>query len=259
MNFAGKSVIVTGAASGIGAVAAREFADAGANVVIADINAEGAARVAEQIPGAMAVTCDITDPASVTELNRLVVERHGAVDVLINNAMFCSEPEFLHLTPEQIHRDVEVSLVGTMLCTQAVLRGMVDRGEGTIINVSSVNGLGFYGNPAYSAAKAGVINFTKSIAVAYGGAGIRSNAIAPGTVATDYWHARVALDPDVMKKAAHWYPSGRVGAPRDIVSAMLFLASDAAEWVNGHTLVVDGGLTAGNAIMANEIVPEARS
>lgn len=256
MELAGKTVIVTGAASGIGAAAVRGFAAAGANVVIADIAAEGAARVAAGIPGAMAVPCDITDADAVEDLNRVVVERHGSVDLLVNNAMFCSEQDFLDLTPAQIRRDVEVSLVGTMICTQAVLRGMVERGSGNIINVSSVNGIGYYGNPAYSAAKAGVINFTKTIAVAYGRAGVRCNAIAPGTIATDFWETRAERDPDVLAKAAAWYPSGRVGVPQDIVSAMLYLASDASEWVNGHTLVVDGGLTAGNAIMADEIVPE---
>lgn len=259
MNFAGQTVIITGAAGGIGAVAARGFAEAGANVVVVDIDAAGATLLAEQIPGAMAVTCDITDPASVEDMERVVVERHGKVDLLINNAMACSEEDFLDLTPTQISRDVAVSLVGTMLCTQAVLRGMVERGTGNIINVSSVNGIGYYGNPAYSAAKAGVINFTKSIAVGYGHTGVRCNSIAPGTVATGFWQTRAERDPEVMMKAASWYPSGRVGTPQDIISAMMFLASEEASWVNGHTLVVDGALTAGNAIMANQIVPEVAS
>ena len=257
MNFSGKTVLITGAGSGIGASAAKEFAAAGAHVVLADINADAVKAQAATLPGALAVTVDITDTAMLASMTREIAAECGGVDVLVNNAMHCSEPSFLDLSIEQIRRDIEVTLLGTMLCTRAVLPGMLERGAGAIVNLSSVNGLGYYGNTAYSAAKAGVMNFTQAIAVEFGGRGIRSNAVAPGTVATEYWEQRAAIDPEVLEKAAQWYPAGRVGTPGDIVSAIMYLASDQASWVNGHTLVVDGGLTAGAFKMAQEIVPEA--
>lgn len=256
MDMTDRTVLITGAASGIGAAAARAFAAAGARVVIADINQAGAERVADALPGALAVGVDITDASALAAMVATVAQRVGAIDLLINNAMHCSEPGFLELTPEQIAKDIGVTLVGTILCTQAVLPAMVERGRGNVINIVSVNGIEYLGNVAYSAAKAGLINFTKSIAVAYGEHGIRCNAIAPGTVATEYWQARAARDPEVLDKAARWYPLGRVGAPDDIVNAMLYLASEKSSWTTGHTLVVDGGLTAGKAVMAREIVPE---
>lgn len=259
MQMTGQTVLITGGASGIGAAAARAFAAVGANVVIADINQAGAERVAGTLPSALAMGVDITDVSALTAMVDAATKRFGAIDVLINNAMHCSEPDFLALTPEQISTDIGVTLVGSMLCTQAVLPGMVARGRGNVINITSVNGIEYLGNVAYSAAKAGLMNFTKSIAVAYGTHGVRCNAIAPGTVATEYWQARAALDPHVLEKAARWYPLGRVGAAEDIVNAMLYLASEQSSWTTGHTLVVDGGLTAGKAVMASEIVPEAEA
>lgn len=257
MDFAGKTVVITGAGSGIGARTAKQFAAAGANVVVADINLDAAEAQAAQIQGALAVQVDISDTDLLEKMVREVEQAFGGIAVLVNNATHCSEPTFLEASVEQIRRDIDVTLVGTMLCTRAVLPSMVERGSGSIINLSSVNGLGYYGNTAYSAAKAGVINFTQAIAVEFGGRGINCNAVAPGTVATEYWEKRAAIDPLVLDKAAQWYPSGRVGTPEDIVSAIMYLASPAAEWVNGHTLVIDGGLTAGALKMALEIVPEA--
>jgi NAD(P)-dependent dehydrogenase (short-subunit alcohol dehydrogenase family) len=138
---------------------------------------------------------------------------------------------------------------------RAVLPGMVERGRGVIVSVASVNGLMCFGNPAYSAAKAGLLNLTQSIAVEYGPKGVRANAVSPGSVRTENrsWTSRLERDPQLFEKLARWYPVGRVGKPEDIAAAIAFLAADEAAFVNGANLVVDGGLTAGMGPMAREL------
>jgi NAD(P)-dependent dehydrogenase (short-subunit alcohol dehydrogenase family) len=134
------------------------------------------------------------------------------------------------------------------------------QGAGAVVNVGSVNGLLALGNPAYSAAKAGLLSFTQSLATEYGPKGIRANMVSPGTIQTGSpsWQKRLARDPDVFEKLARWYPVGRVGKPTDIAAAIAFLASDEAAFVNGANLVVDGGLTAGLAPMIEELILEVR-
>jgi NAD(P)-dependent dehydrogenase (short-subunit alcohol dehydrogenase family) len=120
-----------------------------------------------------------------------------------------------------------------------------------------VNAFAYFGNEAYSAAKAGIVNLTRSLAVRYGPFGVRVNAIAPGTLRTPAWEERRQKDPDVFDRVAKWYPLGRIGEPEDVAGAALFLASDEAAWISGAVLPVDGGLTAGNMEMAREIVSES--
>jgi NAD(P)-dependent dehydrogenase (short-subunit alcohol dehydrogenase family) len=131
---------------------------------------------------------------------------------------------------------------------------MIRRKSGVILNVSSVNALGYFGNEAYSAAKAGILSLTRSLAVRYGPSGIRANAIAPGTLKTPAWEERSSRDPEIFDRVASWYPLGRVGEPEDIANAALFLASDEASWITGVVLPVDGGLLAGTAKFMQEIV-----
>jgi meso-butanediol dehydrogenase/(S,S)-butanediol dehydrogenase/diacetyl reductase len=152
---------------------------------------------------------------------------------------------------------VAIALKGTFLCSQAVLAEMTKNGSGVILNISTVNALAYYGNEAYSAAKAGIISLTRSLAVRYGPLGIRANAIAPGTLRTPAWEERRQKDPDVFERLAKWYPVGRVGEPEDVVGAALFLASDEAAWISGAVLPVDGGLTAGNMQMVREMMTES--
>jgi NAD(P)-dependent dehydrogenase (short-subunit alcohol dehydrogenase family) len=133
---------------------------------------------------------------------------------------------------------------------------MIERGGGVIVNIASVNGLAFYANEPYSAAKAGLINLTRSMATRYGQHGIRAVAVAPGTIRTPIWQARVDKEPEVFERLVRWYPLGRVGEPEDIAAAAAFLASDDASWISGEVLRVDGGLLAGNAQMARELVAD---
>jgi meso-butanediol dehydrogenase/(S,S)-butanediol dehydrogenase/diacetyl reductase len=258
MRFSGKTVLVTGAASGIGAETVRRFAAEGANVVIADINMPAAERVAAEIPGALVIEADVTDRDAIRNMIAVATEHFGAVDVLINNALSCSETPFLEITPAEVERDFAVGILAPFYAAQDVIPGMIERGGGVILNVASVNAISFYGNEAYSAAKAGVLSLTKSIAIQYGGKGIRCNVVAPGTVATEQWEPRKALDPQVFEKAAKWYPMGRVGQPGDIAESLMFLASDAASWITGVLLPVEGGLLAGNLAMARSIVVSQR-
>lgn len=249
MRFSGRHVVVTGAGAGIGRAIARRFGAEGASVVVADVDAGRAAETAAAVPGARAVTVDVTDGPAVR-----AAFGGAPVDVLVNNAGGATDAVFEDLGEDDWQRDVDLCLKGTFLCTQAVLPGMLERGGGAIVNVASVNAFVHVGNEAYSAAKAGVLSLTRSIAVRYGPRGVRCNAVAPGTVRTESWDARSRRDPAVLERVAGWYPLGRVGTPDDIAAAVLFLASDEAAWITGAALPVDGGLLAGNQRMVDDIM-----
>jgi NAD(P)-dependent dehydrogenase (short-subunit alcohol dehydrogenase family) len=139
---------------------------------------------------------------------------------------------------------------------EAVRGHMMAGSGGAIVNIGSVNGLSALGHPAYSAAKAGLENYTKALATEFGHHNIRANLVCPGTVRTPAWEARVRKNPQVFERLRKWYPLGRVAEPIDVARAVAFLASDAAGFINGTTLVVDGGLTAGNSVLASELTLE---
>jgi NAD(P)-dependent dehydrogenase (short-subunit alcohol dehydrogenase family) len=188
---------------------------------------------------------DVTDLAALETAVAAAAERLGSVTTLVANAAISQGDDPLTIDEATWDRTVSIVLKGVFLSAKAVLPGMVAAGRGAIVTISSVNGQTGIGEEPYSAAKAGVINFTQNLATRYGANGIRANCIAPGTIQTPIWQPRVDRDPDVFDRIARWYPLGRVGQPEDIANAALFLASDEAAWITGAVLNVDGGLMAG--------------
>ncbi len=249
MRLDGRTAIVTGGGSGIGRAIARRFAAEGGAVVVADLVGERAEEVAAEI-GGTAVQADVTVAADVSRM----VDAAGRIEVLVNNAGGGMADDLLEISEEEWDTDVTVNLKSAFLCSKAVLPGMIERGAGVILNISSVNGMAFFANEPYSAAKAGLINLTRSMAVRYGKHGIRAVAIAPGTIRSPLWQERIDKEPAIFERLVRWYPLGRVGEPEDIANAAVFLASDDAAWITGEVLRVDGGLLAGNAQMARELV-----
>jgi len=251
---------VTGGGSGIGRAICQRFAAEGARVVVADRNLPGAeetVRLVTDIGGdALAVPLEVTDEASVAAAVARAETVFGPVDLLVNNAAISEGDNLTEIDPETWDRTLAVVLRGPYLCCRAVLPGMIARRRGVILNIASVNGLTGLGEEPYSAAKAGLINLTKNLAIKHGPDGVRANAIAPGTVRTPIWNARLATHPTAFEDLAPWYPLGRVGEPEDVAAAALFLASADAAWITGVVLPVDGGLMAGSYRMARELSGE---
>jgi len=256
-RFAGRVVVVTGSGSGIGRVMAKRFGAEGARVAVVDWHEDRAEAAAREIPGALAVTADVSSGREVEAMLERVRAGLGPVDVLVNNAAIADGDDLLIMDEAIWEKDVDVVLKSVFLCSKAVLPEMIARKRGVIVNITSVNALSALGNEAYSAAKAGVINLTQGIAVRYGAFGVRCNAIAPGTIRTPIWQERVDRDPSVFERLVKWYPLGRVGEPDDMANAAMFLASDEASWITGTQLTVDGGLTAGNYRMTRELLAQA--
>jgi NAD(P)-dependent dehydrogenase (short-subunit alcohol dehydrogenase family) len=260
MRFSGKVAIITGGGSGIGQAIGELLATEGALVALADRTLERAEVVARGIKdqggSAIAIHADVREADAVYRMVETARGSLGPVDILVNNAGLSVGADLVAMTPDEWDLNLDVVLRGAFLCSRAVLPGMIERDGGSILNIASVNGLTALGEPAYSAAKAGLINLTQNLAVSYGRHGIRTNVICPGTVRTPIWDARVAEDPDVFDRLAGWYPLGRIGEPGDVARAAAFLLSDDASWITGAVLPVDGGLTAGSFRMATDLSGE---
>ncbi|APO72146.1 short-chain dehydrogenase protein (plasmid) [Rhizobium gallicum] len=243
--------IVTGAAGDIGAAIAARLADDHDIVLLADIDLEAAAAVAATLgPQSrfVAAGCDVTREENVSRLARRCAEL-GQLQTLVNNAGAARAVSLHDTTPAIWRMDNALNLEAAFLCFRAV-EDMLKASKGSVINIASVNGMNVFGHPAYSAAKAGLLHFTRLVAVEYGKFGIRSNAVAPGTVRTRAWEARAAANPNVFEEARRWYPLQRVVDPKDVANAVAFLAGPQAAAISGVCLPVDCGLTAGQAELA---------
>jgi NAD(P)-dependent dehydrogenase (short-subunit alcohol dehydrogenase family) len=246
LNFdfpvAGKTAVVTGGASGIGAAIVAAFAAKGARVAVLDLNAGAAADAARRHPGAMSAACNVADPASVETAVAAVERDFGRIDILVNSAgiVDLAPAEAISLTAWQ--RTLDINLTGSFLVAQAVGRRMIASGGGAIINLASQAGsVAIDGHVAYCASKFGVIGLTKTLALEWGRHGITVNSISPTVVLTELgkkaWEGPKG---DAMKAQI---PMGRFAEPEEIAAAAVFLASPGARMINGADLVVDGGFT----------------
>jgi 2-hydroxycyclohexanecarboxyl-CoA dehydrogenase len=242
MRLEGKKALVTGGASGIGAAVARRLAAEGAEVTIGDLNLEGATEVASEISG-LPIALDVTDLGSAQS----AVDSAGPpIDILVNNAGTDEFGFFTQTTPEQWEKVIAVNLRGVLNCTYAALPGMQEAGYGRIVNIASEAGrVGSKGSAVYSAAKAGVIGFTKVMAREGARYGINANAIAPGPIETPLL-MQAADFGEIGQKIIETMKAGtqlrRLGQPEEVAAAVAFLASDDASYVTGETLGVSGGL-----------------
>ncbi|MFD6496077.1 SDR family NAD(P)-dependent oxidoreductase [Streptomyces sp. NPDC060188] len=247
-RFEGHGVLITGAARGIGAATARRLVEEGARVLVTDVDlvaAEKTAGALRELGGhAEAFTCDVGDRTQVEAAVAYAVEAFGSLDVLVNNAYRCTPdaPLFEDEDDEDWALDLDVTLSGAYRCSRAALPHLVASGRGAIVTIGSVNGIQDFGNHAYSAAKAGLMSLTRTLAGHAAQRGVRVNLVAPGTIRTTAWEGR----DDDLAVAAGLYPLGRVGEPEDIAAAVAFLASADAAWITGTTLRVDGGVLAVN-------------
>ncbi len=249
-ELAGRVVLITGGASGIGLAAAQALAEAGAGVVIADLHADAARDAARALGDAhLGLGGDVADEAAVQRIAEQALARHGRIDVLINSAGI--PDSFLPTLEQQVgdfRRLVDVHLTGTYMMCKAVAPAMLRQRRGSIINLSSIAGvMGLARRNAYSAAKAGIGMLTRTLGCEWAAQGVRVNAIAPGYMLTPF--AQRLIDEGKLDAARirRRTPAGRLGTARHIADAMLFLASDRAEFITGVTLPVDGGYTAWGA------------
>ena len=273
-RFEGKAAIVTGAASGIGAATARRLAREGAAVLIADINAAGAARVADEISaaGGRAVACetDVANPGAVEAMVARAVDAFGRLDVLHNNATLLEAGPIDKISVEGWNRTLAVNLTAPFLGIRAAIPIMRRQGGGAIVSTASISGLaGDYGLAAYNAAKAGVINLTRTAAIELARHRIRVNCVCPGGIATPllgsllgdnapvpHWLHRAGAGGDqesrrrYRERLEQAHPLGRLGTADEIAAAVCFLASDDASFITGAALVADGGLTSHTGIPA---------
>jgi 3-oxoacyl-[acyl-carrier protein] reductase len=246
-RLTGKVTLITGAGNGIGRTMARLFAAEGAQVIIADIdlaNAQGAcSEILNHGGHAHAVAVDITKPDQIQSMIEKTCERFQRIDVVVNNAGVGLNRPFLETTLDEWNRLIDVVLTGTFLCSQAVGKLMVRQGRGVIVNIASISGQrGAQGRAAYGAAKAGVIQLTRVMAVELAPHGIRVNAISPGPVVTDQSNGTHTAA--TRQSYLDRIPLHRYGERHEVAAAAVFLASDESSFVHGHILNVDGGFTA---------------
>lgn len=248
--FNGFTVLVTGAASGMGEATARMFAAAGASVMLADLNEELLSnltgRLSEEGYDVSCVLCDVSDEAQVKAMVDKTVSTFGKLDAAYNNAgVMCPYKNTSEISMEEYERTLNINLKGIWLCMKYELQYMEKQGGGSIVNVSSIGGLaGVPGRSPYIASKHGIIGLTRTAALEYAHKGIRVNAVCPGTIATPMVDEMIQSKSIVLEDTLNVTPLKRLGTSEDIASAVLWLCSSASCYITGQTLAVDGGYLA---------------
>ncbi len=244
MQLAGQVAVITGGARGIGREIALAFAHEGADLALFDVNPEQLEQTAKELRqlGRRAEGCvvDVTDGKQVDGGVAKVLDKLGRIDILVNNAGITKDGLLVRMDDAQWDRVLNINLRGTFLCTRAVTKHFMKQRRGRIVSIASVVGIfGNAGQANYAASKAGIIGFTKAVAKELAGRGVTCNAIAPGFIKTEMTDA---LAEQAKQRLMEAIPMGMLGEPKDVASAALFLVSDAARYITGHVLVVDGGL-----------------
>ncbi len=251
-DFTNQVAVVTGAANGIGAACARLFAASGAKVALWDVDVAAAAALAAEIGGASvrAIRCDVSQSSEVQTATAATLSAFGRIDILVNNAGIFRAADFLDVSEADWDAVLGVNLKGAFLVGQEVARAMARTGGGAIVNMSSVNGVMAIPTIAsYNASKGGINQLTRAMALALADRGIRVNAVAPGTIATELARQAVLGSAEATARIMGRTPLRRLGEPEEVAAVCAFLASDAASYMTGEIVAVDGGRLALNYTM----------
>lgn len=250
----GKLAIVTGAAGSIGSAICKRLLADGYRVAGLDRAPQGADGAAIQAPAYMHLLADVTVPGDVEAAVAAAIAAFGIPIVLVNNAGGAGEATLKSMTDRSWTEELDLNLNAAWRCMHAVTAPMKSSRHGLIVNIASVNGLAVYGYPAYSAAKAGLVQLTRFAAVELGPHGIRTNAVCPGTVRTAAWTRHLAGNPDLFERIRRRYPLGDVCEPEDVANLVAFIVSPQARMLNGAVIPLDGGISAGSLEFAREFL-----